>query len=101
MARLKHLAELRVECAFTGERPYVALEHVASWNGSLIESTELPVRTYCRPGMASVEPGDVLFGKLRPYLAKTWVVDRPALASTRVDVFAASGTVLTLGGSVI
>ena len=34
--------------------------------------------------MASVEPGDVLFGKLRPYLAKTWVVDRPALASTEL-----------------
>ena len=84
MVRLKHLASLRVKCASNGERPYVALEHIASWTGALIAGTELPVRTPSRAGMASVEPGDVLFGKLRPYLAKTWVVDRPALASTEL-----------------
>ena len=84
MVRLKHLAGLRVECASSGERPYVALEHIASWTGALVDGTELPVRTPSRTGMASVEPGDVLYGKLRPYLAKTWVVDRPALASTEL-----------------
>ena len=84
MVRLKHVASLRVECASNGERPYVALEHIASWTGALIEGTELPVRIPSRAGMASVEPGDVLFGKLRPYLAKTWVVDRRALASTEL-----------------
>jgi type I restriction enzyme, S subunit len=31
-----------------------------------------------------VRPGDVLFGKLRPYLAKTWLVDRNAYASTEL-----------------
>ncbi len=34
--------------------------------------------------MITAEPGDVLFGKLRPYLAKSWVVDRPVLASTEL-----------------
>ena len=34
--------------------------------------------------MASVEPGDVLFGKLRPNLVKSWVADRKALASTEL-----------------
>lgn len=84
MVPLKRLAELRVDCASTGERPYVALEHIVSWEGSLIDGIDLPVRTHCETGMASVEPGDVLFGKLRPYLAKIWVVDRPALASTEL-----------------
>ena len=84
MARFKHLATLRTNCAARDERPYVALEHIESWTGSLIKGTELPVRTPSRAGMASVQPGDVLFGKLRPYLAKTWVVDRPALASTEL-----------------
>ena len=84
MVRLKHLASLRVECAANGERPYVALENITSWTGSLVEGIELPVRTPSRTGMASVEPGDILFGKLRPYLAKTWLVDRPALASTEL-----------------
>ena len=27
------------------------------------------------------EAGDVLFGKLRPYLAKVWLADRPGLRS--------------------
>ena len=82
--RLKHLALLHVECDSDDERPYVALEHLESWKGSLTAGTELPVRTPSRVGMAAVEPGDVLFGKLRPYLAKTWLVDRPALASTEL-----------------
>ena len=84
MVRMKHLVKLRVECGSNGERPYVALEHIVSSTGALIEGTDLPVRSPSRAGMASVEPGDVLFGKLRPYLAKTWLVDRPALASTEL-----------------
>lgn len=84
MVRLKHLASLRAECSSNGERPYVALEHIRSWTGALVGGSELPVRNPAPTGMASVEPGDVLFGKLRPYLAKTWLVDRPALASTEL-----------------
>ena len=84
MVRLKYLASLQVQCASNGQRPYVALEHIESWTGTLLEEAQLPVRAPSRTGMASVEPGDVLFGKLRPYLAKTWVVDRPALASTEL-----------------
>ncbi len=84
MARFKHLATLRTNCAARDERPYVALEHIESWTGALIKGTELPARPPSRAGMASVQPGDVLFGKLRPYLAKMWVVDRPALASTEL-----------------
>ncbi len=84
MVRLKHLARLHTECTSSGTRPYVALEHIDSWTGDLLTSAELPERTPTRAGMVSIEPGDVLFGKLRPYLAKTWLVDRPALASTEL-----------------
>jgi len=35
-------------------------------------------------GIADVEPGDVLFGKLRPYLAKVVHASRPAYASTEL-----------------
>ena len=46
---------------------YVALEHVESWTGRIMESEsdatfENQVKRF--------RPGDVLFGKLRPYLAK-------------------------------
>jgi type I restriction enzyme S subunit len=50
-----------------GDLPYVGLEHIESWTGRRIESAE-PVQP---EGIANLfRPGDVLFGKLRPYLAK-------------------------------
>ena len=82
--RLKRLARLHGSCSSSHKRPYVALEHIEGWTGKLIEGVELPVLTPASSGMATTEVGDVLFGKLRPYLAKSWVVDRPALASTEL-----------------
>lgn len=50
-----------------GDLPYVGLEHIESWTGRRIESAE-PVQP---EGIANLfRPGDVLLGKLRPYLAK-------------------------------
>ena len=82
--RLKHLARLQGACSSGHARPYVALEHVESWAGKLIDGARLPVLAPAPNGMTTAEPGDVLFGKLRPYLAKSWVVDRPVLASTEL-----------------
>ena len=82
--RLKRFATLQSECRSNDMRPYVALEHLESWTGQLIEGTELPMRMPASTGMATAEPGDVLFGKLRPYLAKSWVVNQPVLASTEL-----------------
>ena len=46
--------------------PYVALEHIESWTGRVslhfAESAESQLKRF--------ESGDILFGKLRPYLAK-------------------------------
>ena len=49
------------------DEPYIALEHVESWTGKIrAEETTVDfdsqAKRFC--------PGDVLFGKLRPYLAK-------------------------------
>lgn len=82
--RLKHFARLRTNCDSGDERPYVALEHVESWTGQLLPGTDLQMVEPAASGMASAEPGDVLFGKLRPYLAKSWLVDRPIYASTEL-----------------
>ena len=46
---------------------YVALEHVESWTGRIIESESDPT---FENQVKRFRPGDVLFGKLRPYLAK-------------------------------
>ena len=55
-------------------------------------SAELPTRLAPHSGAASVKVGDVLFGKLRPYLAKTWLVDRAAYASTELLCLRPNGT---------
>lgn len=57
----------------TASGPTVQLEHVGSGNASLVSDPPiLPP-----DGNNSFQPGDVLFGKLRPYLAKTLLVSEP------------------------
>lgn len=82
--RLKVAVDLMTSCVNSEVRPFVALEHLESGTGRLVSDVELPERTAPDTGAASVEPGDVLFGKLRPYLAKTWLADRPVFASTEL-----------------
>jgi type I restriction enzyme S subunit len=83
-ARLKVAADLMTSCVSSEVRPFVALEHLESGTGRLVADSEFPERTAPDTGAASVESGDVLFGKLRPYLAKTWLADRPVFASTEL-----------------
>src|SRR6266581_4826058 len=67
--RIKHLVDI---CNEKLDRrpldlPYIALEHIESWTGRLLVEVQLETveSSVCRFG-----PRDVLFGKLRPYLAK-------------------------------
>jgi type I restriction enzyme, S subunit len=68
--RLKYAVRLiseKIEPGASGLR-YIGLEHVESWTGRLIETTE---GEGSADGLATrFRPNDVLFGKLRPYLAK-------------------------------
>ncbi|MGH9170831.1 MAG: hypothetical protein ACRD0Z_08160 [Acidimicrobiales bacterium] len=82
--RLKEAADLVTSCATSGPRPFVALEHLEGGTGRLRADVELLDRAGPETGAAAVEPGDVLFGKLRPYLAKTWLADRQVFASTEL-----------------
>lgn len=47
--------------------PYVALENIESWSGRVL--LQAPIETV-EGGVTRFSRGDVLFGKLRPYLAK-------------------------------
>ena len=67
---LKRLACLQTERA-SGRSFAVALENIEGWSGRFSEGDE----TYEGEGTA-FEVGDILFGKLRPYLAKAWLADR-------------------------
>ena len=63
--------------------PYVGMEQVESWTGRLLPLDE----EFTPTGISNcMRPGQVLFGKLRPYLAKAWVSDREGLCSTELMV---------------
>ena len=90
--RLKHVVKLRrlrtVTRPIDGARPYVGLENIESGTGKLVEYCDHakhdgfgqshPDPPRADKGLSTdFEIGDVLFGKLRPYLAKAWVAEFP------------------------
>ena len=86
--RLKHVVLLRrthVDGS-GGGRPYIGLENIASWTGKLLCTSPSDDRpSASAQGIShgnTFEPGDVLFGKLRPYLAKAWVAEFPGRSTT-------------------
>lgn len=64
------------------ELPYIGMENVESWTGKFIESdSEVE-------GLANYfNANNVLFGKLRPYLAKTYLPNHNGLCSTEFIVY--------------
>jgi type I restriction enzyme S subunit len=84
--RLKTCVILNVDPPPIGSptRPYVALESVETGTGTLRSGADLSIRSPDAPGVSAAEPGDVLFGKLRPYLAKSLLVAEPLLASNEL-----------------
>ena len=90
--RLKHVVKLRrlrtVTRPIDGARPWVGLENIESGTGKLVEYCDHAThegfgQSHPDPPRADkglgtdFEIGDVLFGKLRPYLAKAWVAEFP------------------------
>jgi len=78
---LKYLAPLRGQKVdgLPDGGEFLGLEQFESWTGKLsgVELQQPP------EGGANVfECGDLLFGKLRPYLAKAWVADRQGYCTT-------------------
>ena len=82
--RLKHVASLRRLHVDGSEddRPYVGLEDITPWTGSLTHDFAANPKLESTSLGNTFEPGDVLFGKLRPYLAKVWVAEFSGRSST-------------------
>lgn len=81
--RLKHIVSLRQSRANGngGESPYIGLENIEPWTGKLFGS--LSTATKDDSVQSNVfSSGDVLFGKLRPYLAKVWVAEFAGRSTT-------------------
>jgi len=62
--------------------PYMGLEHVESWTGRRIPDGE----AVCEGTASHFLPNDVLFGKLRPYLAKVYLSEIEGDASPELLV---------------
>src|SRR3989344_2964137 len=70
-----------------GQRLYLGLEHLASGRPALVgHGKESDVRS----GKTGFHKGDVLFGKLRPYLRKSVLVSEDGICSTDILVFRAT-----------
>jgi len=71
LRRLKYAVKLANEIVKENENgsPYVGLEHIESWTGKLLPNVEV---LSSKGQLKKFKAGDVLFGKLRPYLAKVF-----------------------------
>ena len=64
---------------------YIGLENIESWTGKLVESELVTEGTASR-----FRKNDVLFGKLRPYLAKVYLAEDEGFCSTEALVLRTS-----------
>lgn len=69
-------------CAEQGE--VVVLERIQSATGQLLD-----IEVEAGADTKAFREGDVLFGKLRPYLRKFWLADKPGSASGDIHVYRA------------
>ncbi|EPJ7089070.1 restriction endonuclease subunit S [Citrobacter amalonaticus] len=78
ITKLKYLTVLKTEKAVSNNIRYVGMENISSGTGKFLSKDEMT------PEGASVsfEYNDVLFGKLRPYLAKSWLATFAGICSS-------------------
>lgn len=82
--RLKFTSNLISEKFSSKESPleYIGMENIESWTGQFVSSDSET------DGLANYfDKGDVLFGKLRPYLAKVFLAEKEGICSTEFLVY--------------
>lgn len=68
-----------------GQLNYIGLENIVGWNGAFVETDS----AYDRDQSLICEAGDILFGKLRPYLAKIYLNTNKQCCSSEFAVIRA------------
>ena len=95
--RLKYVAPVTDERSnvVTPDFPFIGLEHIESGPGRLVRTSEDATTDSAETeGAASLfRPGDVLFGKLRPYLAKVLRPEFNGCCSTELLVLRSTGEI--------
>lgn len=77
LARVKYLARNVIEKSDGTPSPFVGMEDVLGRYGRLVSSYE-ELEDKSATDSLRTQPGDVLFGKLRPYLAKSLLLEESA-----------------------
>jgi len=72
--------------AESSDLDYIGLEHIESWTGRRIQDEN----AFSDGAVSHFRNGDVLFGKLRPYLAKVYLANHSGLVSTEALVLRAT-----------
>lgn len=93
LKRLKYCVSLINRKVTSENSPgkYIGLENIESWTAKFIES-----RDYSPEGTANkFEKGDVLFGKLRPYLAKAYLAEQKGICTTEALVLRPNQEILS------
>jgi type I restriction enzyme S subunit len=89
---LKRLVNLKAERSIgNSEREdYIGLENIESWTGRLLKTRTFIEAVSDESNNQGVvnffEPGDILFGKLRPYLAKAHLAEEAGTCTTELLV---------------
>ncbi len=79
-------SDVRIEPEEAQGVPFVGLEHISSWTGDLLPLDD----EWASESLSnSFSDGDILFAKLRPYLAKAFLADFDGLCSTEFLVLEA------------
>ena len=83
--KIKYAYKTRNEKYESGVFQYIAIENVESYSGKYVETETNS--NYSLSGTILAEKNDVIFGKLRPYLAKSLIVNKKCCVSSEFAVF--------------
>jgi type I restriction enzyme S subunit len=76
--RLKTLINLSNKKEIENISQYIGLENIESWTGKRIITKNIEAQSVCN----IFKKGNLLFGKLRPYLAKSWIAEYDGICSS-------------------
>lgn len=79
--RIKDVVEIKNTKTDDHTKPYIGLENIESWNSKFI-----PTESVSEGTNNEYDKGDILFGKLRPYLAKGYIATESGVCSTEFFV---------------
>ena len=86
--KIKRIALLKTTKSPSNEG-YIGMENIESWSGKFIDT---PDENFMAEGVSiAIAPNDIIFGKLRPYLAKCYLVDRVGCCSSEFIVLKPNG----------